>query len=141
MALAVLVLAGCATGGYRPFYFYNEVHVHNLSGGSITDVNVTVDQNRRKIYCDQVNKNALCDDRFGKRRYYQEGIELSWTDLDGIRKTETMNPNVPIYFVNGIALRVIIEIREDGSVNPYFEQDEPGRDSGRYKFGGGGVKI
>ena len=126
MALVGLVLVGCA--GYNPMYFYNEVHVHNLSGGSISDVLVQVGENGRRISCDQVNKNALCDDRFGKKRYYQNGIELSWTHPDGSRKTETMNPHVPVYFVSGAPLRVIIEILEDGSVNPYFEQDEPGRD-------------
>ena len=135
MALGGLVLAGCATGSYSPFYFYNEVHVHNLSGGSIADVNVVVGQNGRSFYCDQVNQNALCDDRFGKRRYYQDGIELSWTHPDGSRKTETMNPNIPIYFVSGVPLRVIIEVLEDGSVKPYFEQDEPGRDGGVFISG------
>ncbi len=135
MALCGLTLAGCATGGYSPAYFYNEVHVHNLSGGSISDVNVVVGQNGRTISCEQVNKNALCADRFGRKRYYQTGIELSWTHPDGSRKTETMNPPVPIYFISGAALRIIIEILEDGSVKPYYEQDEPGRDGGMFISG------
>ena len=126
LALGGLALAGCS--GYNPAYFYNEVHVHNLSGGSIEDVNVIVGEKGRRFSCEQVNKNALCDDRFGKRRYYQDGIELSWTHPDGIRMSESMNPDIPIYSVSGVPLRVIIEVREDGSVKPYFEQDEPGRD-------------
>ena len=125
--LAGLALAGCVTG-YNPMYFYNEVHVHNLSGGSITDVSVQVGQGGRSFGCDQVNKNALCDDRFGRKRYYQNGIELSWSHPDGSRKTAMVNPDIPIYFVSSVPLRVIIEILEDGTVKPYFEQDEPGRD-------------
>lgn len=134
-ALGGLVLGGCAIDGYHPFYFYNEVQVHNLSGGSIMEVAVQVGENGREIRCDQVNYHALCQDRFGKRRYYQNGIELSWTHPDGSRKTESMNPGIPAYFVSGAPLRVIIEIHEDGSVKPYFEQDEPGRDGGRFHFG------
>ncbi len=126
-----LVLAGCVTG-YNPAYFYNEVHVHNLSGGSIENVSVRVGENGRSFACEQVNKNALCDDRFGKKRYYQNGIELNWTHPDGSRKNALVNPSIPAYFVSSVPLRVIIEILEDGTVKPYFEQDEPGRDGGFY---------
>ena len=130
MALGGLALAGCATGGYSPGYFYNEVYVRNLSGGSISKVSVQIGANGRGFSCDQVSKNAFCADRFGKRRYDQNGIELSWTHSDGSRRTETMNPDIPGYFGSGEPLRVIIEIRENSSVKPYFEQDEPDRDGG-----------
>ena len=122
-----LMLAGCVTG-YDPMYYYNEIQVHNLSGGSISEVNLQVAQSERKLSCDQVNKNAMCDDRFSKKRFWQTGMELSWTHADGSKKSEFFNPDVPVYFGSAAPLRVVIEILEDGSVKPYYEQDEPGRD-------------
>ena len=125
---ASLVLAGCVSGGYSPRYFYNEIQVHNLSGGSISNVNLQVAETGRSLSCDQVNKNALCDDRFGRKYYPQAGIEISWTHPDGSSKSEMANPDIPAYFSNAFSLRVIVEILEDGSVKSYFEQEEPGRD-------------
>ncbi len=68
----------------------------------------------------------MCDDYFGKRRLPQQGVELSWTHPDGSRKSEVLNPNIPVTYNPAFPLRIVMEIREDGSVKPFYEQEEPG---------------
>ena len=122
-----LLLTACVSG-YNPFYYFNEVQVVNQTGDRIADVSVRIIDSKKALACDEVNNFAMCDDRFGKRRYPQQGIELSWTHPDGERKSETFNPSVPAFFGSASPLRIVVEIKEDGSVNPFYEQDEPGRD-------------
>lgn len=71
-------------------------------------------------------KNALCHDRFSKRRYPQQVIDLSWTYGDGSQKSQQLTPAIGAYFSTVFGLRVMLEINEDGSVKSFFEQDEPG---------------
>ena len=125
--LLVFAGAACATT-YTPRYYFNEMLVHNLAGDTIQDVSLQVTDSPKSVTCAEVKKSAICDKRFGKRRYPQQGLELSWTHPDGSRKSETVNPHVPAYFTNAASLRIVLEIREDGSVKSYYEQDEPGRD-------------
>ena len=122
---ATLTITACATGNYSPSYRFNQLQVHNLTGGSIADVEVVVLESDRSNACDEVNYNAICDRRFGNRPLPQQGIELSWIHTDGSRKTETFNPHVPIYFSTAFPLRIVMEIDADGNVNPFYEQDEP----------------
>ena len=122
---ASLVTAACATG-YHPVYRFNEIQVVNLSGSTIEDVSVRVIDSEKALSCDEVAKNAICDDRFGMRRFPQQGIELSWTHPDGNRKSEMLTPNVPITLHSAIPLRIVMEVNEDGSVNPFFEQESRG---------------
>jgi len=120
--LSVSTLA-CATG-YNPRYYYNQVQAVNLTSGSITDVSVVIVGSRTTLACDDVNKNAMCADLFGKRLYPQQGMELGWTHTDGSRKSETLSPTVPVTFGRA-PLRIMMLINADGSVKAFFEQDEP----------------
>lgn len=120
--LSVSTLA-CATG-YNPRYYYNQVQAVNLTSGSITDVNVVIVGSPKTLACDDVNKNAMCGDLFGKRLYPQQGMELSWTHPDGSRKSEAFSPAVPVTFGRA-PLRIMMLINADGSVKAFFEQDEP----------------
>ena len=124
--LSILLLAltgvGCAMT-YNPTYFYNEIQVVNGTSGAITGVNLRVGGSERTLICDEVVKNALCDDRFGKRRYPQQGLELSWIHGDGKQKSQQLNPAVPAYLVTAYPLRVMLEILEDGTVKAYYDQN------------------
>lgn len=122
-------LAGCA-GTYNPDYYFNYVEVINLSGGSIRDVSLRVNGSPKAFACEQVNRNAICEDRFGKRRYPQQGIDLSWVHPDGSTRSDTLTPAIPAYFGYGLPLQIYLEIRENGSVEAYYKQEEPGRDGG-----------
>lgn len=120
--LSGIVTVACVTG-YNPTYRFNQIQVVNLAGSTIEDVGVRVVDSEKALSCDKVAKNAICDDRFGPRLFPQQAIELSWTHPDGNRKSEALTPQVPITFNSAIPLRIVMEINEDGSVNPFFEQD------------------
>ena len=120
--LSSIALAACVTG-YNPSYRFNEIQVVNLSGSTIEDVSVRVIASEKAISCDKVAKNAICEDRFGMRRFPQQGIELSWTHPDGNRKSEVLTLKMPVKLQPATPLRIIMEVNEDGSVNPFFEQD------------------
>ena len=52
----------------------------------------------KTLACEEVAKNAMCADRFGKRLYPQQGIELSWTHTDGSRKSDSFAPAIPVTY-------------------------------------------
>ncbi len=97
----------------------------NLTGATIQKLNVRVVGLPKDLSCDEVAKNAICNDHYGRRRYPQQEINLSRTHGDGSHKTASPNPNVPGFFNSVFPLRLVLEIRNDGSVNPIFEQDGP----------------
>ena len=111
----------CVTG-YYPTYRFNQIQVVNLSGSTIKDVGVRVVDSEKTLICEEVAKNAICNDRFGTRRFPQQGIELSWTHPDGKRKSEVLAPSVPVTFYSASPLRIVMEVNEDGSVNAFFDQ-------------------
>ena len=114
----------CATG-YNPRYYFNEVQAVNLTSTTITDVAVGVAGSPKTLACEEVAKNAMCADRFAKRLYPQQGIELSWTHTDGSRKSDSFTPAIPVTYNSAFALRIVMEVNADGSVKPFYEQDEP----------------
>lgn len=130
------VLGGCASGyGYNPDYYFNYVEVINLSGGPIRDVSLRVNGSQKALACERVNANAICEDRFGKRRYPQQGLDLSWTHPDGSAKSDTLTPPIPVTFNSGLPVQVYLEVRENGSVKAYYRQEERGRDGGSIILG------
>jgi hypothetical protein len=123
LLLPCLLVAACATG-YNPRFYYGNIEVANLSGAEIRNVEVQVGVNGRNLRCDSVAKNALCQERFGKRPYpQQDGIRLSWQDGEGNSQSQQMIPTIPATMNQGTALRVMMDIAEDGSVKAYFKQD------------------
>ena len=125
IVLLSLSALACATG-YNPRYSFNEFQVVNLSAGIIADVRVGFVGSPRTLACDEVAKFAMCADRFSKRFYPQQGIELSWTHTDGSRKSDLFSPAIPVTFNAVFPLRIVMEVNADGSVKPFYEQEEPG---------------
>ena len=124
IVLLSLAAIACATG-YNPRYNFNEVQVVNLTTGMITDVRVGFVGSPKTLACDEVAKNAMCADLFAKRFYPQEGIELSWTHTDGSRKSDLFSPAIPVTYNPAFALRIVMEVNADGTVKPFYEQEEP----------------
>jgi hypothetical protein len=124
--LSILLLSflsvACVTT-YNPMYNFHEIRVANLSGATITDVNLRVTGSDKTLNCDVVAKNAQCQAYFGKRRYPKQGIELSWTDGDGSKKSQQSNPAIAAYFGTAASLILLLDINEEGSVETYFKQD------------------
>ena len=123
-----VLTAACVTG-YNPTYYFNEIQVVNLSGATISKVNLRFSGSDKTLSCDEVAKNALCHDRFSKRRYPQQVIDLSWTHGDGSQKSQQLTPGIGAYYSPGRPLRLMLEINEDGSAKPLIKQ-ESGENSG-----------
>ena len=134
LLLSVLTVA-CVTA-YNPTYYYNEIQVVNLTGGTILNIKVQLGESARTLSCDRVLKNALCNERFGRRRYPPQGIQLSWTHTDGSQKSERLTPRIPAYYYTAFPLRIMLEISGNGMVKSYFEQEDPGRDGSSIFFNG-----
>lgn len=135
--LTVLVLSCLSVAcvkGYNPTYSFNEIQVVNLSGKTIDDVSASVAGTAKSISCENVAKNAICYDYFGRRIYPQQGIELSWIHGDGSRKSEVQTPPIPAFFSPAFPLRLVLEINEAGSVKAFYEQEEPGGDGSMMFF-------
>ena len=123
LLLSCLLITACATG-YNPRFYYGNIEVANLSGAEIRNVEVQVGETGRNLRCDSVAKNALCQDRFGKRPYpEQEGLRLSWQDGEGNSQSQQLNLPIPATMTLGRALQLMLDINEDGSVKAYFRQD------------------
>ncbi len=120
---AAAIVAGCA-GAYNPAYYFNYVEVANLSGGSIRDLSLRVNGTPKTLACERVNANSICYDYLGRRRYPQQGIELSWVHPDGSARSDTLSTAVPAYFGTGLPLQIFLEINQDGSVRVYYRQVE-----------------
>ena len=119
-------LSACAME-YDPRYYYSEIQVVNLSSAAITDIEIGLLGTSRPLACEEVLKNAMCAKRYGRRLYPQQGIELSWIHGDGSQKTELFSPAIPVTYNPAFPIRIVVEINADGSVKPFYEQEEPGR--------------
>ena len=126
--LLSFVSIACATG-FNSNYVFNEIQVVNLSNATITDVNLRITGSDKILNCDAVAKNALCQANFGKRRYPQQEIELSWTDADGGKNSQQLTPAIAAYYGAGAPLQLILEINEDGSAKSIIKQ-QSGENSG-----------
>ncbi len=123
------LVSACANGfGYDPRFYYNEIQAVNLTGSKISDISLRVTGSPLEVDCAEAANFAMCADRFGKKAYPRQGLEVSWTHPDGSRKTDTSNPDIPAFYYAAFPLRIVLEINEDGSVKAFYEQDEPGRD-------------
>jgi len=125
IVLLSLSTLACASG-YNPRYYFNQVQAVNLTTATITDVSVNFVGSPKALACDEVAKNAMCADLFGKLLYPQQGIELSWTHTDGSRKSELFSPAIPVTLRSAFPLRIMMLINADGSVKAFYEQEEPG---------------
>lgn len=129
LLLSTAFAAGCVAG-YNPAYRFNEVQVVNLTDATIENLSWRVLGSGKTLNCNEVARFAMCADHFARRRYPQSGLEVNWTHPDGERKTALLSPDVPVTFPSGFPLRIVMEIRADGGVEGFYEQDEPGRDDG-----------
>ena len=115
-----LLLAACNVG-YSPRYYYGNIEVANLTGGDIS--NVKIDTGERELSCASVTNNGVCQQRFPKRPYPQQALQLSWQDSNGEQQMRQPNPSIPLTLSPSAPLRLLLEINADGSVKTYFRQD------------------
>lgn len=124
LLLLCLLLSACVSGGYNPRYYYNDIVVANLTGGTLRNLKIQVGPAGRVLECDEVTKNRLCQQRFGKKPYPRELVEVSWWASDGKAMVQQVNPPVPVTLVPSLPIRLMLDIGEDGTVKAYFRQDD-----------------
>jgi len=121
-ALSCLALVSCATG-YTPRMFYSNIEVVNHSGETISNLEVQIGADERILRCDTVTKNRICYERFGRRYYPRQTIELSWQDSAGKMQSRQLEPSVPVTLSPAVPMRILLEINADGSVEVEFRED------------------
>ena len=120
--LSCLTLVACATG-YTPRVFYSYIQIANHTGDTINNVELQVGADGRNLRCDTVTKNRICGVRFGRRRYPQQTLDLSWQDSAGELQSRQLDPRVPAYVSSANPQRLLMRIKEDGSVEVEFRSD------------------
>jgi hypothetical protein len=119
--LVASLLFSVCNAANGPRLYYNYLQVANLTGNTISNLELKVGE--RDLRCDTVTNNGICDERFGKRPYPQQSMQLSWKDGDGKQQTQQLNPSIPATMSPGTALQLLLEIHKDGSVKADFQQD------------------
>ena len=120
LLLSGLLLAAC-NADYSPRFYYNYIEVANLTGKTISNLELQVGE--RDLACDTLTNNRICHVQFGKRPYPQQPMQLSWQDGDGKQQTQQPNPSVPATMTPAWPLRLHLEILEDGSVKTKLRQE------------------
>ena len=121
-ALSCLTLVACSTG-YAPRMYYSYIEVANHTGTTISNVELQIGADGRNLRCDEVTKNKICQERFGKRRYPREIIELSWQDSAGQSQTRQLDPVLSAHLSPAFSMRILLNIKEDDSVTVDLIQD------------------
>lgn len=119
-----LLATSCATT-YQPSYVYDEILVENNSRELIQDVSIQVANSGQVFSCGNVAAFGICSNRFGRRHYERNPIQIDWVIGDNARQTEAFVVEVPATFHTGLPLRGVLSIAPDGSISAYFEQDTP----------------
>lgn len=122
-ALSCLTLVACATG-YTPRVLYSYIEIVNHTGDTINNVELQVGADGRNLRCDTVTKNRICQERFGPRTYPHQTIDLSWQDSAGELQSRQLDPKVPAWVNSGTSQRLLMRIKEDGSVEVEFRPDQ-----------------
>ena len=122
LALLSILISACSMN-YNPRYYYHNIEVANLTGDTIRNLRVQVGPEGRVLECEEVTKNRICTERFGKKPYPRDVVEVSWTGADGQAVVEQVNPQIPLTFVPSHAVRLMLDIGEGNTVEAYFRQE------------------
>lgn len=122
--IIIVWISSCAVTSERS-YFYNEIRVVNNSSQLIRNVTIRVPSKGREFSCGNIAPLGLCSNRFGKRSYERNPIQISWTFGNRSRQTDEFIVEVPATLYAGIALIGVLEITPGGAVRAYFDQNTP----------------
>ena len=122
--IAGLLFTGCATT-HQPSYIFNEVMVVNNSAETLRNVTVRDAASGRQFDCGDIAPFGICANRFGKRRYAQNPIQIDWAFGSAAARSDEFVIVPPPYHVTGLTMGAVLEISEQGSIEAYFDQDTP----------------
>jgi hypothetical protein len=123
-----LMMSACATGmqgmNKDPLYKYADIQIANLTGATITNVQIEVGPGGHTLACPSVLNNELCQQRFIEIPYPDQPIQLSWVGSNGSQNSKQLSPEILPQFPPGITLQLVINIRSDGSVDASLQPDD-----------------
>ena len=122
-ALSCLTLVACSIG-YAPRMYYSYIEVANHTGTTISNVEVQIGADGRNLRCAEVTKNRICEERFARRPYPRQTIEVSWQDSVGQSQTRQLDPVLSVHLSPAFPMKILLNIKEDGSVTVDIRQDE-----------------
>ena len=120
-AIACLITA-CATN-YQPTYYYNEIRVINNSSQILRNLSIRVPATGGEFSCGNVAPRGLCSNRFGKRKYHYNPIQIEWGYGDNPERTQEFTVPVPATFTLGVSIQGVVEVNDNGEMRAYFEQE------------------
>lgn len=117
-----LLLSSCASLPEQ-HYYYNEIVVRNNSRSVLQNVEIKAHKTHRIFQCSNVAPHASCSNSFTKRKYQHSPITISWITQDQRRAKKEFILEVPESMDKSKSLRGVLEIKSDGGIASYFEQD------------------
>ena len=117
----VFVLFSCETLQQQT-YFFNEIVVRNRSFDPVQNVQIRVDKTHRVFSCTNIAPRASCSNSFQKRKYQHNPIQVTWVYHNRTRAKKEFVLEVPRTMQPEQPLRGVLEIRSDGTIATYFEQ-------------------
>ena len=117
-----MMLSACATS-YQPTYFFNRILVNNNSDQVIREIAIKATVNGRAFSCTNVAPYGFCENKFPRRRYEYNPIEISWELGDSVKRTQQVTIPVPASFSIDLVLWGEVNINTDGSITAQFKQE------------------
>lgn len=121
---AALLVSGRAMA-YQPNYIFNEILVVNNSNETIRNVTLRDEKSGQVYECGDIAPLGICSNRFGKRRYAQNPIQIEWAFGGNTSRVDEFVIQPPAYHVVSISMIAVLEISEQGTIEAYFDQDTP----------------
>jgi len=122
----LLLVSACATS-HRPSHTFNGVMVVNNSRELLNEVKITVPSNNRSFSCENVAPLGICSNRFGRRRYEHDSIQVEWTYGNAARQSDEFVIKVPATFSTGHPMRAVFTVSPQGEMSAYFDQKLPNK--------------
>jgi hypothetical protein len=118
LLLSLAFVATSSLAEYSPRYYFNSVGVANLTGETVTNLELRVGEN--VLECDTVNHNGYCTKKFGRVPFTPDQVELRWTGAE--QQSQDPDIHVPAYVSTGRPLRLELEIHPGGELKWEFRQ-------------------
>ena len=119
--LCVVSLTACESI-IKDDYYFNGIVVRNNTDESLFEVKIKVDETRAVFSCGNIPPRAMCSNGFPRRKYLGHPIQVTLTDYNAKRTTDTFILKVPQGFDTAMPLMGVLEVNKGGIINPYFEQ-------------------
>jgi len=120
-ALCLLGLTSCTTSTEHAYY-YNEILIRNNTSSPLADVVIQVKKTNKVFRCSNIAPRGTCSNRFQKKKYQHNSITITWLYNNRSRLQRQILLEVPKTADPAYPLRGVLVIKQDGSIQTYFEQ-------------------